>query len=498
MQRYTLISILKGDALRISLGTKLTLAFIVFAVALSGLAIGISYRIVDNMNNEHYMSKADEIAATEAVIVNAQDIAKLREAFVAIYDATENRVMSDDWGTPEFNAYVGNFSKLEQMPEYQRLLAQLRELQGSNDVDCMYLSMVDPQNEFFLYLLDAAEEDPCPIGCIDTLYYFNRRVLDDPTAGFPAYITDTEEYGWLVTSGAPVYAPDGTVLCYACVDISMDAIRQQEANYLTGLAVGLVGFTAILSIVAIIAVRHLIVSPINTLSDAATRYCSPNEDERGSFQDLQIHTRDEIQNLHQSMVRMEHDIDTYINNLMQTQEKLRDTRLEADMMNDLAHRDALTGIRNKLAYEQEMLRLEHDRTMGETRFGIAVIDLNDLKVINDRYGHDCGDVSLRTLSNLICMVFTHSPVFRIGGDEFVVILKNNDYDKVDELVVEFQRQSEELNHADGLEPWERVEAAIGYVRYDPSLDSDVAATFHRADKVMYENKRQMKGGVVPR
>lgn len=486
--------------MKISLGTKLTLSLIAFAIALSGLAIIISHRILDTMNDEHYMSKADEIAATVASVVDKQDCKKLKESFLAIYDTTQNRVMSDAWGEPEFDAYVGQFSQLEQTPEYRRLMAQLRTLQGCNDVDCLYLALIDPHDEVFVYLVDAAEEDHCPIGCIDPLYEFNRKVLDDPTVGLPSYITNTPEYGWLVTSVAPVYAADGTVICYACDDISMDTIKKQDFNYLTGLAIALLGLTALLSAFAIFGVRRLIVGPLNTLSDAATRYCAPNENDWSSFEDLEIHTGDEIENLHQSMVQMEHDIDTYISSLVQTQAKLRDTRLEADMMNDLAHRDALTGIRNKLAYDKEMLRLEHDRTMGETNFGIAVIDLNDLKIINDQYGHDCGDMSLRKLSTLICTVFMHSPVFRIGGDEFVVILKNNDYDKVDELVDDFRNRIDELGRADSyeLEPWERISAAIGYVRYDPNLDSDVAGTFHRADKVMYANKQQMKGGNTPR
>lgn len=113
---------------------------------------------------------------------------------------------------------------------------------------------------------------------------------------------------------------------------------------------------------------------------------------------------------------------------------------------------------------------------------------------------DCGDMALRKLSGLICTVFMHSPVFRIGGDEFVVILKNNDYDEVDELVAEFRAKIDEFERADAreLKPWERISAAIGFVRYDPNLDSDVAGTFRRADKQMYACKQQMKGGVAPR
>ena len=266
------------------------------------------------------------------------------------------------------------------------------------------------------------------------------------------------------------------------------------------LAGGLLGLTALLSIVAILYVRHSIVHPINALSKAAQQYNTSDRDARSTFEELNIHTKDEIESLCNSMIKMEHDIDTYIDNLVETQEKLKDTRIEADMMNDLAHRDALTGIRNKLAYDQEILRLEAERQEGAEDFGIAVIDLNDLKVTNDRYGHDKGDLSLQSLSDIICSVFVHSPVFRIGGDEFAVILRNNDYDKIEELYAEFRSRIDALRQAspDAAMPWERVSAAIGYALYDPELDDGPTGVFRRADEHMYENKRQMKNGEAPR
>ena len=78
--------------------------------------------------------------------------------------------------------------------------------------------------------------------------------------------------------------------------------------------------------------------------------------------------------------------------------------------------DALTGIRNKMAYDYEVEKLEKDLADGFNEFGLAMVDLNFLKKSNDTYGHEKGNISIRRLCMLVCEVFEHSPVFRIGGN----------------------------------------------------------------------------------
>ena len=90
--------------------------------------------------------------------------------------------------------------------------------------------------------------------------------------------------------------------------------------------------------------------------------------------------------------------------------------------------DAMTKVKNKGAYTAalEDLQIQADRRDTQIRFAIGIFDCDELKVINDRYGHDKGDEYLKTASRLICRIFQHSPVFRIGGDEFSVILRHED------------------------------------------------------------------------
>ncbi len=122
-----------------------------------------------------------------------------------------------------------------------------------------------------------------------------------------------------------------------------------------------------------------------------------------------------------------------------------------------------------------------------------MIDLNFLKRMNDTYGHEKGNIAIKKLCYVICHVFKHSPVFRIGGDEFVTILKNEDYKNADALANEFNYQIESISNEKLLKPWEQISAAIGIALFDISKDTNVEDVFRRADQKMYLRKKQMKG-----
>ena len=157
--------------------------------------------------------------------------------------------------------------------------------------------------------------------------------------------------------------------------------------------------------------------------------------------------------------------------------------------------DALTSVRNKGAFSAALDRLqkEMDASDGDMEFGICVFDCDDLKKINDKYGHDKGDIYLKTASRLICRIFQHSPVFRIGGDEFSVILQNEDYENREVLAKSFDSEAEHIN-ASAANAWEEIRVTMGISTYEPGNDRAIIDTVRRADKDMYENKRARKAG----
>lgn len=164
-------------------------------------------------------------------------------------------------------------------------------------------------------------------------------------------------------------------------------------------------------------------------------------------------------------------------------------------LNRQAYIDALTHVKNKGAFSaavdeiQGQLKSSH----GQMAFAIGVFDCDDLKQINDQFGHDKGDEYLKAASRVICRVFQHSPVFRIGGDEFSVILRGEDYQNREALVRQLERAKAEIVAATENK-WEQVHVSMGIAIYDPQNDRTVNDVARRADEIMYENKRNRKKG----
>ena len=162
---------------------------------------------------------------------------------------------------------------------------------------------------------------------------------------------------------------------------------------------------------------------------------------------------------------------------------------ELSLANEMARRDELTHTRNKTAYREmeQSLQGQIDSKDTDDPFGIVVCDINGLKHINDTEGHAAGDEYIKASCALICHIFQHSPVFRIGGDEFVVILKGQDFIDRDSLVSRLRTQVEENTRIN-----EGPVVASGLAEYQPGEDHLVEDVFMRADALMYEDKARLK------
>ncbi|MBO7673901.1 MAG: diguanylate cyclase [Atopobiaceae bacterium] len=224
--------------------------------------------------------------------------------------------------------------------------------------------------------------------------------------------------------------------------------------------------------VAMRRMRH-ITEPLEQLAEATTQFAEGHYDV-----ELTYDGDDEVGVLTRSFAYMQEELRTFI-----------------DDLNVRAYQDALTGVRNKGSFnllahrfDEVIMYADEERVPS---FAIVIFDCNDLKHVNDTYGHEKGDVYLKTACNLICQVFANSPVFRLGGDEFCIILQQHDLLNYEELAEEFDARAKATNEAAQNE-WETINIARGMAEYNPLMDSSMESVVERADLAMYEDKHRMK------
>ena len=184
---------------------------------------------------------------------------------------------------------------------------------------------------------------------------------------------------------------------------------------------------------------------------------------------------------------IENEKEEYRVNLEVSLEREKNQLQELRTAWNLAYTDALTGVESKLAYLEAQERIDeliNDQQLKN--FALVVFDINNLKKVNDTLGHQAGDNYIIKACSLIKEIFKNSKVFRIGGDEFLVLLDSTDYANREELLNEFKKKIEEnIKNND-------VVISSGLADYLPEEDKSFKNIFDRADFSMYDQKKYLK------
>ena len=149
--------------------------------------------------------------------------------------------------------------------------------------------------------------------------------------------------------------------------------------------------------------------------------------------------------------------------------------------------DPLTGVYSKHAYVDVEEKIENEISSGNIKeFAAVIFDVNDLKVTNDTQGHGTGDKLLCEAAALIGECYPNIPVYRVGGDEFVVFLLGDHYQHRDEYLSSFNARLDR-NLKEGA-----VLVAAGMSLFLPDRDTTVMQVYTRADQQMYTRKQRIK------
>lgn len=226
------------------------------------------------------------------------------------------------------------------------------------------------------------------------------------------------------------------------------------------------------SILYTIIVTHRIVRPLKQLTIAAEQISEGVSE--AQLSKIPVDSKDEVGTLSR-----------VLNN---TYEKIQEY---TSYINALAYRDSLTGIKNSTAYTEAITEINKDINHNNPQFGVLVADINNLKQTNDQYGHDVGNELIIHTAKILTDIFKTSTVFRIGGDEFAVLLKGADYDHYRALLVKLDEACAK-DYISVCESNIPISLARGVSLFNPEIDRVYEDVFSKADHAMYLNKEESK------
>lgn len=155
----------------------------------------------------------------------------------------------------------------------------------------------------------------------------------------------------------------------------------------------------------------------------------------------------------------------------------------------LAYTDIMTGLKNRTAFQECLDEIETKTEFLDT-VSIAIGDVDGLKQINDTYGHKSGDDVIKKAADVLQFAFSKlGDVYRIGGDEFVVIMFSATTEQCDEALSRLEEEVEQYNETNGVLDFS---IAVGIKHYEPGVDTNITDLFNRADSDMYNTKATKK------
>lgn len=322
--------------------------------------------------------------------------------------------------------------------KYRRALEILRSFQENIQLDYIYAIRAMPDGTF-VFTIDPDKDAPGEFGkLIETTEALMNAANGTPDVDKEAC---SDEWGRFYSAYSPIYDSNGKVAGIVGVDFNADWFDGMLNSHK---AVVIILTMIVLTIaIALIFLSHAFV--------------------------------------------IEGEKNKYLHELEETLQREQEQEQQLGSARQLAYTDPMTGVKSKHAYLEATTRIDKGIADGSlTEFGVIVFDLNGLKRINDTLGHEVGDRYIKEGCSLICGKFCHSPVFRIGGDEFVVLLEGSDYVNRKSLLESFDSVIDE-NQRQG-----RVVVSTGIDIFEPGKDSCYSDVFERADKKMYERKCRLK------
>lgn len=360
-------------------------------------------------------------------------------------------------------------------PECREIYETLTYFQDNIELEYIYCIRQVSEGSF-VFSIDPTVDDPGefgePIVCTEALMKASDGVA---TVDEEPYV---DKWGRFYSSYSPVFDSEGNVAGIVAVDFSADWYDKQISRLVTITAVVIIiAFAISVGIIMFIATKYR--KRFNTISKDMRKL---SDDVETLVKEVSIDSYwyEETHKTGQEKTS-DDEIEVISIKLRNLHDRLEE---QIDYVRSLAFIDALTGLENRNSYMEQIKVIEDNISSGKAAFTVVVCDVNQLKIINDDYGHEEGDKVLTLISRTIQELFSSEKIYRIGGDEFVIIGKDPDYSgRISDLKTKIKALRSEIDNLP-------ASVSAGFSVFDKEKDKEYSDVFNRADKLMYEDKKK--------
>lgn len=462
---------------RVSIKTRLYVFILCIILLITIITSIITYITLSNSLDNIYKNATIDNARNFATYVDGDFIAEFKEIIKSEEyqelrqkaEETENEQLIEDY-LREKDVWAKFADTRNKIDDY------LDNIKGVR-----YIYLVDYNNtinaEKDMYIIDDSNSELYIIGYYE---YREKEFKDKDITNLDEPVISHGDWGWLCSNYAPVYDSNGNPVCIVGCDVDMNKTMHDRHMFILFFIGLIISISIFIYIGAIYLVNKLIIKPLSLICKE-TQAFNPNEADNKII-DLNL-PNNEIGDIYQSIRTMQLHIIEYINNINQKDDALKSKDTQILSLKNQTFKDILTNVGNARAYNQKSKEISGI-------YAIVMADINNLKQINDKYGHKIGDEYIKGCCNIICEAFKHSPVFRIGGDEFVIILQGADYENRNYIVDNLVKKFDDIYNRQDISPEKRYSMSLGMA--DRDIGDTIEDVYRKADNRMYANKTLFK------
>ena len=369
--------------------------------------------------------------------------------------------------------------------EYNEIYNVLSAFQNNVDVEYIY-AVRRISDELFVFTVDPDPEDPGEFGeevlITEALISASKGVAMVDNA--PA----EDEWGNFYSAYCPVFDSKGNVAGIIGVDFNSDWYDMQIKEHtlsivlITAISIAFGGLIVLIFVHNISKRFDTIGNELTVLSndvDALTKEITSRKDYRENIANDDKKTEideetevDEIELLESRLHYMHTEMDRYLS-----------------FIRNKANTDALTMVGNTTSYTERVNSIEEKIADKTADFSLVLFDINDLKGINDNYGHHYGDLIIKAAADVISSVFNADNIYRIGGDEFIAVEEGLDQKNIKKKITLIHKKVKQFDEKE-MEHKGTLALSTGTAAYDPKKDKEFRDVFSRADDNMYSDKNE--------